>query len=687
MRTLTLIILLISSAVLLAQQTAETKIVPAQLKSGSNGEILATVGSVADWVDPNTFLDLYTPGENEILYGFGGANFSSPSFKFTNNLIDIQNGLLIGEPSAGRMVIGRTQASSLGTDWLAIGLEAGESGVSNSSWIAIGYRAGFNNLSGNDWVAEGRESAYSSTTGREFVAQGNRAGYSNTTGNGWVAQGNRAGFNNLSGNNWVAQGNLSAFSSTTGTEWVSQGFWSGYSNTSGNRWVAQGNRAGYSNITGNEWVAQGSNAGYSNTTGSNWVAQGSNAGYNNVSGSNWVAQGVNAAREATGGNFVASGLGAGRMIEGNNWVAIGANAGARNLSGDLLAANHANSIYLGAESDASDGTSTNEIVIGYDAKGKGSNTSVIGSTSTNETYIYGSLNVEQLPTGNPTKLVGWEPDGDLVEYPLTSIPGDNLGNHTLTQDLITSGWNIRNGAASPMRLNMAASAATFTNNGTPVFTVNASNIQIPAAAAAQTSPNALYVRGIINEYGIDKARPFLTVTEDAITGSSGAATILEQRIVTEADFFRRSRVITANINSATSTADPAYAITGLGISGLKAGQYKYTATIFHSKNSGSSTARSDFEFTIGGTFDAGSVRWHVEGEGGSGLIATRNATGTYIGPAYPGTASYATTLVLTVQFTADGGSITPEIEGELNAGGLNDFINILENSSAVLERL
>lgn len=57
MRTLTLIILLLSSAVLLAQQTAETKIVPAQLKPGSNGTILATVGTVADWVDPNTFLN------------------------------------------------------------------------------------------------------------------------------------------------------------------------------------------------------------------------------------------------------------------------------------------------------------------------------------------------------------------------------------------------------------------------------------------------------------------------------------------------------------------------------------------------------------------------------------------------------------------------------------------------------
>lgn len=291
-----------------------------------------------------------------------------------------------------------------------------------------------------------------------------------------------------------------------------------------------------------------------------------------------------------------------------------------------------------------------------------------------------------LPASTSTNAVCYDANGNLTKCNV-NFGGDNLGNHTLTQDLITNGWNIRNGAASPMRLNMASSAATFTNNGTPVFTVNPTNVQIPGTATTPTVSNSLYMKQVVNEFGFDKIRPFATTTTDVTTGSGGAATILEQRIVTEADFFRRSRVLSANINSATSTADPAYAITGLGISDLKAGQYKYTATIFHSKNSGSSTARSDFEFTIGGTFDAGSVRWHVDVEGGSGLIATRNATGTYIGPTYPGTASYATTLVLTVQFTADGGSITPAIEPSLNAGGLNDFINILENSSAVIERL
>lgn len=309
---------------------------------------------------------------------------------------------------------------------------------------------------------------------------------------------------------------------------------------------------------------------------------------------------------------------------------------------------------------------------------EGSVVASTGSIYMNTSGGASSLFLKESGAGN----TGW-----VATTTATTPTGDNLGNHTLAQDLITNGWNIRTSAASPMRLNMTASAATFTNNGTPVFTVNPTNVQIPGTATTPTVSNALYMKQVVNENGLDKIRPFATTTDDVLTGTGGTAAIKEQRIVTEADFFRRSRVITANINSATSTADPAYAITGLGVSGLPAGQYRYTATIYHSKNSGSTTARSDFEFAIGGTFDAGSVRWHVEGEGGSGLIATRNATGTYIGPAYPGTASYATTLVLTVQFTADGGSITPAIESSLNAGGLNDFINILENSSAVLERL
>ena len=126
---------------------------------------------------------------------------------------------------------------------------------------------------------------------------------------------------------------------------------------SGSNWTANGFLAGYSNTTGSNWTANGLGAGFSNTTGSNWTANGSQAGYSNTTGSNWTANGYRA------GGYLANG------------------------TSPLLKLN--NGVFIGADTKALEDNSINETVIGYNATGLGSNSSVIGNSSTLRSRIWG----------------------------------------------------------------------------------------------------------------------------------------------------------------------------------------------------------------------------------------------------------------------------------------------------------
>ena len=143
---------------------------------------------------------------------------------------------------------------------------------------------------------------------------------------------------------------------------------------SGGNWTANGSQAGYSNTTGGNWTANGSQAGYSNTTGSNWTANGFQAGYYNTTGSNWTANGSLAGYSST---------------TGGNWTANGFRAGVYLANGisPLLTLN--NGVFIGADTKALVDNSINEIVIGYNATGLGSNSSVIGNSSTLRSRIWG----------------------------------------------------------------------------------------------------------------------------------------------------------------------------------------------------------------------------------------------------------------------------------------------------------
>lgn len=168
------------------------------------------------------------------------------------------------------------------------------------------------------------------------------------------------------GEYWTALGHAAAYNNTTGSTWNAVGYRAGYSNTTGSYWNAVGFEAGYSNTTGNNWNAVGFQAGFSNTTGNNWNAIGLQAGYSNTTGSNWNAVGYQAGR----------------------YIADGTTAATTNTQFTLIGA-HTKFLADG---------SSNEIVIGYNAIGNGSNTVTLGNSSITHTHLGAGVLV--IPTGS-----------------------------------------------------------------------------------------------------------------------------------------------------------------------------------------------------------------------------------------------------------------------------------------------
>ena len=166
------------------------------------------------------------------------------------------------------------------------------------------------------------------------------------------------------------------------------GFGSGRYNTTGSYNCAQGGAALYSNTTGPYNCAQGYAALSLNTTGRYNCAQGYAALYSNTTGSYNCAQGYAAGRYISGGVTV-------------NTICN-------------------NSVFLGSLTKAYADDETNEIVVGYNATGAGSNTATIGNASIAQIlFSQGSLgkwnaNYINLPTAKtPASAAAAGTTGDI----------------------------------------------------------------------------------------------------------------------------------------------------------------------------------------------------------------------------------------------------------------------------------
>ena len=139
-------------------------------------------------------------------------------------------------------------------------------------------------------------------------------------------------------------------------------------------------------------TANGANALYYNTTGYYNTVNGVNALYNNTTGSNNTASGVSALFYNTTGYYN---------------TASGASAGFYIADGTTPNQTSNYSVLLGANAKPLADGDTNEIVIGYNAIGNGSNTVTLGNDSITTTVLKGNIGINTIDQfGSGTGVLG-----------------------------------------------------------------------------------------------------------------------------------------------------------------------------------------------------------------------------------------------------------------------------------------
>lgn len=232
------------------------------------------------------------------------------------------------------------------------------------------------NTSFGDFALKSYTSLNGGSTAIGFSAlQSNTSGYSNT------AVGSSALSQNTSGINNIAVGTTSMQNNTTGVSNTAVGYQSMQTNTAGGSNTALGCQAMGVAPSGNNNTATGAFS-LVYTSGS----------ANTANGSYSLNQAVGANNNTAFGSF--SGY---NITTGNGNVCIGALSGNGNISG-------VNSIYIGYNTGALLGAASNEIVIGNNMTGLGTNTTLIGTNSTSKTILKGQVGIGTISPSNATAL-------------------------------------------------------------------------------------------------------------------------------------------------------------------------------------------------------------------------------------------------------------------------------------------
>jgi hypothetical protein len=176
-----------------------------------------------------------------------------------------------------------------------------------------------------------------------------------------------------------------------------------------------------------------------------------------VSGSLNSALGYTALQYSRGNDNTAIGAFALRNNNvGNKNTALGRNAGDKITGGSSNNDSGSNSLFLGMDTKALGAGQTNQIVIGYDATGLGSNTAVLGNASITTTALRGNVGIGTTAPSSKLHVVG-----DAV------LTGQLLGsNYTVgTADSVTQA-NI---AITNNHVGFADSAIVITPKGVGAF--------------------------------------------------------------------------------------------------------------------------------------------------------------------------------------------------------------------------
>lgn len=213
--------------------------------------------------------------------------------------------------------------------------------------------------------------------------------------------GKNSGRYNVNGSNNTVVGSSAFSSNTTGYQNIALGSSALVANINGYSNTSLGYNSLLANISGYQNIAIGTSSLSDNLSGNNNIAIGSSSLIANTSGVGNLAIGTSSlASNLIGGSNVAIGYAALAFITTSNNTAIGYMAG-RNITGGVTAnSTSSTSVYIGASTMASADGNTNEIVIGYNVTGNGTNTVTLGNSSIVKTVLQGVVMIKQATTAS-----------------------------------------------------------------------------------------------------------------------------------------------------------------------------------------------------------------------------------------------------------------------------------------------
>lgn len=265
---------------------------------------------------------------------------------------------------------------SMGSYNVCIGGDAGKGITSGGANTCIGAESGLNITSGARNTLIGRNAGKLITTGTDNTCVGPHTGEALTTGTGNVIMGVGCALQLTEGFSNLLVGGYCASALTTGESNVLFGNTCGYIMTVGSNNVAMGNGSLGGGEEPQSCVAIGNSALYE-SEGEYSIAIGDSAGVNNTTGSHNIYMGYRSGRYTS---------------TSHDGIFIGQEAGTNVNGGIIQNTLSTDSIFIGRDSTSGAATTTNEIVIGVEAEGKGSNTTVIGDvTSTLATFLSGAV--------------------------------------------------------------------------------------------------------------------------------------------------------------------------------------------------------------------------------------------------------------------------------------------------------
>ena len=417
--------------------------------------------------------------------------------------------------------IGRASlfSNTTGQSNTAIGYNSLGSNTTTNNNTAIGFNSLYNNTAANN-TAIGISSLFSNTTGTPNTAIGYQSLTGNTTGSDNIAIGYNTLRNNTTGTNNSGIGDNSLYNTTTGNNNTAISSNSLTGNTTGSNNVAIGYTTLNTNFIGSNNTGIGSYA-LSNTATAVYTANlgtitgGSgytNGTYTNISmtyisgptislmpkativvsggavtavtitspGINVTASGtvLSAAASTIGGTGSGFSVPINSIVTGSNNTGIGYGAGQNITGGTIPNYTPSNSIFLGYNTQAQADQQTNQIVIGYNTVGNGSNTTTIGNNSTTQTYIYGAMSSAEVQTSVSGSTSGSAAFSEpwIGAFNKRVVVYLNALNGTASYTFPTSFTNIpqiitTNGPAAAIVTSLSTTAMTCTGATTTGFII------------------------------------------------------------------------------------------------------------------------------------------------------------------------------------------------------------------------